>query len=208
MRYLFQGDSITDAFRLDNADATSTGMGYVRLLESRLTCEDPQAQVLNGGISGHRVSDLLARWKKDCLNLEPDVLTVLVGINDIIHEYFNQNGVGADLYETLYRMLLQQITNQNPNVKLVLMSPFLVGDGSADPVWGKNWNEIKADLVCFQQIVRRLAEEFGAIHIDLQDIFDKAQEKAPAKHWSFDSVHPTAAGHELIARSWTEAVMK
>lgn len=204
MRYLFQGDSITDAYRLNYEDPSFTGQGYVRLLEARLTFENPDTEVINCGVSGNRVTDLLARWKKDCLNVKPDVLTILVGINDIIHEYAHKNGVDAVLYEEIYRILLELVKIKMPSVKIILMSPFLVGSGSADELWGHHWDEIKVDLVELQEVVGRLAKEFQATYIDLQNVFDEAQKKAPAEHWSFDCVHPTAAGHELIARTWME----
>ena len=204
MRYLFQGDSITDANRLNYEDPSFTGQGYVRLLEARLTFENPDTEVINCGVSGNRITDLLARWKKDCLNVKPDVLTILIGINDVIHEYAYKNGVDVELYEKIYRILLEMIKKEMPNTKIVVMTPFLIGNGSADELWEHHWDEIKADLVDLQEVVGRLANEFQVAFIDLQNVFDEAQKRAPAEHWSFDCVHPTAAGHELIARAWME----
>lgn len=103
MRYLFQGDSITDTGRSDYQDLFSTGSGYVRLLEAELCCNDKDCEVLNGGISGNRVLDLLARWKKDCLLAKPDVLTILIGVNDVWREFGDQSSVDAGLYEEVDR---------------------------------------------------------------------------------------------------------
>ena len=91
MRFLFQGDSITDAGRGDYESPRATGNGYPRLLEADLTFCLKESEVLNCGISGNRVVDLLARWKKDCLNLKPDVLTILIGVNDVWHELGDRN---------------------------------------------------------------------------------------------------------------------
>ena len=204
MRYLFQGDSITDAFRAVDEHPAFTGQGFVRLLDVRLTFESPGTEVINRGVSGNRIVDMLARWKKDCLNLKPDVLTILVGINDSIQEYVQKNGVDAVLYEKVYRILLEMVKKELPATKIILMTPFLVGSGSKDEYWGHHWDEIKADLVELRDVVDRLANEFQATFIDLQNVFDEAQKRAPAEHWSFDCVHPTAAGHELIARAWME----
>ena len=208
MRYLFQGDSITDALRPTDEHPAFTGQGFVRLLDARLTFENPGTEVINRGISGNRITDLLTRWKKDCLNLKPDVLTILVGINDVIHEYAQKNGVDVVLYETVYRILLEMVKKELPDTEIIMMAPFLVGSGSSDKLWGQYWDEIKADLLERQEIVSRLATEFQATFIDLQHVFDEAQKRAPAEHWSFDCVHPTAAGHELIARAWMEKVYR
>ena len=202
MRFLFQGDSITDASRLDKKEPLSTGQGYVRLLEARLTYEMTDAEVLNCGVSGNKILDMLARWKKDCLNLKPNVLTILVGINDIIQEYAYRNGVEIGLFEKVYKLLLEQVKMNLPDTKVILMLPFVIGKENADPIWGKHYESIKSDLVCRQAIIKRLAKEFNVTYLDLQSVFDEAQMRAPEEHWSFDCVHPTAAGHELIARAW------
>ena len=198
MRFLFQGDSITDAGRGDYENPFATGNGYPRLLEAELTFKGEGYEVLNCGISGNRVVDLLARWKKDCLNLKPDVLTVLIGVNDVWHELGACNGVNKEVFEQVYRILLQETVKALPDIKIILMGAYVVHGPATDPEWEIFDSEVKAR----RDITRKLAAEFGLGYVDLQEAFDKAKAKAPASHWSADGVHPTAAGHKLIAEAW------
>lgn len=198
MRYLFQGDSITDAGRGNYEEPRATGTGYVRLLEAELTYGRDGCEVLNCGISGNRVVDLLARWKKDCLNLKPDVLTILIGVNDVWHEFGGRNGVGAELFEQVYGLLLGETLKALPDVRIILMGAYVLHGPSTDQEWETFDSEVRAR----REITEKLAGEFGLGYVDLQKVFDRAQEDAPAGHWSEDGVHPTAAGHKLIAMSW------
>lgn len=200
MRFIFQGDSITDAGRGDYENPFATGNGYPRLLEAELTYRVKGYEVMNCGISGNRVVDLLARWKKDCLNLKPDVLTVLIGVNDVWHELGESNGVRKELFEQVYRILLQETLQTLPDIKIVLMGAYVVHGPATDQEWDLFCSEVKER----RNIARKLAEEFGLGYVDLQEVFDKAQDRAPAGHWSADGVHPTAAGHKLIAEAWLQ----
>lgn len=202
MRYLFQGDSITDAGRSDKECLKETGQGYVRLLEAELTYQDAEAEVLNGGISGNRVTDLLARWKRDCLNVRPDVLTILIGVNDVWHELSYENGVSAELYEEVYRLLLRRTVEQLPDCRIVLMGAYVTHGTATDGEWEIFEREVEQR----SRITKKLAEEFGITFIDLQREFDRAQKRFGAEHWTRDGVHPTAAGHGLIADAWLETV--
>lgn len=198
MRFLFQGDSITDAGRGDYENPFATGNGYPRLVEAELAFKGEGHEVLNCGISGNRVVDLLARWKKDCLNLKPDVLTVLIGVNDVWHELGACNGVNQEVFEQVYRILLQETVRTLPDIKIILMGAYVVHGPATDPEWEVFDSEVKAR----REITRKLAAEFGLGYVDLQEAFDKAVAQAPAGHWSADGVHPTAAGHKLIAEAW------
>lgn len=200
-KYLFQGDSITDTYRGDYNNPHAMGSGYPRLLEAELTAAE-ECDVMNCGISGSRVVDLLARWKKDCLNLEPDVLTIFIGVNDVWHELGTRSGVDTPLFEEVYRIILRETFTALPNVKIILMGTFVTHGTATDPQWDKFYNEVKArrDVTC------KLAEEFGLGYVDLQAVFDEAQTKFPAEHWTMDGVHPTAAGHWLIAQAWKKTV--
>lgn len=198
MRILFQGDSITDAGRGTYDDPHATGKGYPRLLEAELAYENADYEVLNCGISGNRVVDLLARWKKDCLNLEPDVLTILIGVNDVWHELGSRNGVGRELYEEVYRIILRETGAALPGTRIILMGAYLTHGTATDG----DWEYFREEVEARREIVRRLAQEYGVDFVDLQKEFDQAQQKAPAAHWTADGVHPTAAGHQLIANAW------
>lgn len=198
MRFLFQGDSITDAGRGDYEDFHALGTGYPRLLAADLTYRNPDYEILNGGISGNRVVDLLARWKKDCLNLKPDVLSILIGVNDVWHELNCKNGVSADLFEEIYHILLRETRNTLPDVQMILMGAYITHGTATDP----DWDFFEKEVALRRQITRKLAEAYHAQFIDLQKLFDGALETAPASHWTVDGVHPTDAGHKLIAEEW------
>ena len=198
MRFLFQGDSITDAGRGDYESPQALGTGYPRILAADLTYRNPEYEVLNGGISGNRVVDLLARWKKDCLNLKPDVLTILIGVNDVWHELNWQNGVSAELFEEIYNILLRETKKALPETRLVLMGAYLTHGAATDA----DWDRFAKEVALRREITKRLAEVYHAEFIDLQKLFDDALETAPASHWTADGVHPTVAGHKLIAEEW------
>jgi lysophospholipase L1-like esterase len=204
MKILFQGDSITDCGR--NRDVTwpndGLGQGYANLAASRLLADLPAKglEFFNRGISGNRVVDLYARWKVDALNLRPDVISILIGVNDTWHEYGSQNGVEPARYADIYRMLLQWTCKELPQVKLVLMEPFCLVTGEAVT---DAWLEEMAER---GKIVSALADEFGAIFVPLQDKLNAATEKAPVRYWLRDGVHPAPAGCALIADAWVDAV--
>lgn len=197
---LFQGDSITDALRI-RADGTEMGTGYPQLLAAKLSYEYPQMnfKFCNRGISGNRIIDLYARWTEDCINLQPDVVSILIGVNDIWHDFNYGQGVEAEKFEKVYDMLLEE-TVAKINPKLVLLEPFaLKGSATAD-----RWSEWKAELEIRRPIVHGLAQKHGAVFVPLQERFDAACRLAPPAHWLRDGVHPKPAGHMLIAKAWLE----
>jgi len=202
MRYLFQGDSITDAGRGDYGDPFAMGEGYPKLLEAELTDGLEKCEVMNCGISGNRVVDLLARWKPDCLHLKPDVLTILIGVNDVWHELNWGNGVDAPVFEEVYRILLRETLKNLPGVRVILMGAYVTHGEATDPKWEVFDSQVKIR----RDITRRLAEEFGVEFVDLQEAFDKAQEQFSADQLTADGVHPTQMGHRLIADTWKKAV--
>lgn len=199
---LFQGDSITDAGRARDNDAYR-GNGYPTFISGTLGLQNPgRYTFLNRGISGDRVVDLYARWKKDCINLEPDILSILIGVNDVWHELSYQNGVEASKFELVLNLLLEETRTKLPNTKLILLEPFVL-KGSATE---EHWEYFSTEVALRAEAAKRVALAHNAIFVPLQKAFDDAcTAEAPESHWLIDGVHPTAAGHALIAREWLTA---
>ena len=206
-RILFQGDSITDASR-NRDDFFGMGVGYPNLIKGRLGAESPlEFEFLNRGVSGNRIVDLYARIKQDFINLAPDVASVYVGVNDVWHEINRQNGVSTEKFEKIYEMLLEEVYEALPDVRLILISPFvLLGTAtvSTEDVPDR-FERFRADVAEKAAVCKKLAAKYHLPLVELSPIFDAACEKAPATHWTVDGVHPTVCGHELIARAWLRA---
>ena len=199
---LFQGDSITDCGRDRAAQDQpnhngALGNGYASRIAGDLLADHPSAglRIFNRGISGNRVVDLYARWKSDGINLAPDIISILIGVNDTWHEFGSRNGVEIDRYETMYRMLLDFTRSRLPATRLVLCEPFVLKCGVVTPDW-------ETDIAARQKVVAALATEFSAILVPFQEMFDAAVKEAPAEYWADDGVHPTPAGHARMARFW------
>lgn len=200
-RILFQGDSITDCQR-DRSDPASLGKGYALMAASMLAASQPglAPDCLNRGISGNRTGDLLERWKADCLALKPDVLSLLIGINDVWRRYDRNLPTSAETFEANYRKLLDRTHEALPDVRLILMEPFLL----PVPEDRRQWRE---DLDPKIEIVRQVARDYGARLVPLDGIFAAASTRQPPESWAADGVHPTPAGHALIAQAWLETAL-
>jgi len=206
--FLFQGDSITDGKRGRNTDPNHImGHGYAFSVASRLGADFPEKKLnfYNRGISGNKVTDLADRWQKDTLELKPDVLSLLIGINDTSSVIFpHPDPVTTAKYEEVYRSLLSQTKSQFPGILFILCNPFILQVGKVK----ENWDAYKAELAKRQSVVLKLVKEFDAVFVDFQQVFDQACKRADADYWIWDGVHPTVAGHELMAREWLKQVSK
>lgn len=204
---LFQGDSITDGNRTRDNDWNHVmGHGYAYLAASRLWFDYPKRDYhfFNRGVSGNRVPDLLQRWETDTINIKPDLLSILVGINETDIEVKGNTSSTPEAYERDYRKLLQQTKTALPDVRLVICEPFILPVGRVKA----KFDEYSKALSPRQAIAKKLADEFGAIFIPYQQIFNEALERAPAEYWIWDGIHPMPAGHELMARQWIKYVHK
>lgn len=207
IKILFQGDSITDCGR-DRARLDSMGEGYGKLIRAELGFENPNKyEFINKGISGNRVVDLYARIKADIINLAPDYMSILIGVNDVWHEFGGHNGVDAEKYEKIYCMLIEEIQEALPNVKIVIMEPFcLKGAGTENTEEEPDkWDIFRSEVEKRAEKAKRIAEKYKLTFVTLQDKFDEACEMAEPTYWLADGVHPTPEGHELIKREWIKA---
>jgi lysophospholipase L1-like esterase len=197
---LFQGDSITDAGR-DRENFYDLGKGYPALVAGRLGLDTPgQYQFLNRGVSGDRIVDIYARMKKDILNLKPDYMSLLVGVNDVWHELDFGNGVDAQKYKKLYRTLLEEIREALPNTKIILLEPYVLTGCATD----KYLDVFTAEVALRARAVRELAQEFHLPFIPLQKPLEELTQIAPADYWLADGVHPNIPFHQYIADQWLQ----
>ena len=208
MKILFFGDSITDAGRnRDGGSHMSTlGWGFVRVIADRLQGNAPDKyEIVNRGISGNRVVDLYARIKSDCWNLNPDVISILIGVNDVWHEIGGKNGVELDRFENVYRMMIEDTKKALPNTKLILCEPFVL-EGSATCATEEVPDRYQRFLSVYDyaKVVRKLAEEYEIPFLPLQERFNERASATEASYYLCDGVHPHIAGATLIADEWVK----
>ncbi len=201
---LFQGDSITDAGRNRGSDAYR-GSGYATLVSAALGYARPGAfRFLNRGISGNKTIDLLSRMRNEIIDIAPDFLSILIGVNDVLHEYDTPaNGISADKSELYYDLLLTEIRASLPDTRVLLLEPFLLrGDWTREHYDTSFRREVEKRAA----IAEKLSKKHGCRFVPLQKAFDSAAEgSGDPSHWLIDGIHPTAAGHELIKRAWLDA---
>lgn len=204
---LFQGDSITDGARGRSDDLNHIlGHGYAYLIAARLgeRLAARRPRFINRGISGNRASDLYARWNEDAIALRPDLISILIGVNDLWRTMNGEPSGVTDRFERAYRHLLEETREVLPQTRLVLCEPFLLQAGATV----ERWDEWRSRMALYQATVRELAERYGALFVPLQDAFDRAAETAEPAYWIWDGVHPTAAGHQVIADRWLSVVLE
>jgi len=199
-KILFTGDSITDCGSSLSEDINFLGHGYPIFIASLLGISHPELELtfVNTGVSGNRVSGLAERWQRDVLNHKPDILSILIGINDAAMRYHTPNSVSAMEFCGVYRDLLRRTRRELPDTQIVLMEPFLLPLRTELIRWR---DELDPKI----QVVRELASEFSCTLIPLDGIFAAAACRREMSFWTKDGVHPTATGHALIADSWIKA---
>jgi len=203
-RFLFQGDSITDASRVRDWDL-SLGSSYATVVAAMLGSDNPgKFDFLNKGISGNRIVDLYARIKCDIINLKPDYLSILIGINDVWHEVDHKNGVDAEKFEKIYDMLIDEILEALPDIKIFILEPFVTHGIKAD----ENWDIFYSETLKRAKAAKRISEKYNLCFVPLQEKFNHAQTQAPCTYWTAEGVHPTAMGHGIIAKALLEEIKK
>lgn len=204
---LFQGDSITDAGRVkEPGKEANKGYGYANMVAGELGADEPyRYRFFNRGISGNRVVDLFARMRKDMINLKPDYMSILIGVNDVWHQYRFEDGVSAEKFELVYSLMIEELLQELPDLKIMILEPFVL-PGSATENTEEHparWEYFSTEVPLRAAAARRVAEKYKLPFVPLQELFDKANADAPAPgYWLRDGVHPTQAGHTLIKRAW------
>jgi lysophospholipase L1-like esterase len=203
---LFQGDSITDWGRSRSKENTPNdsqclGSGYVLLTAGALLDEYASVKpfIYNRGISGNKVFQLAERWDKDCIELKPGLLSILVGVNDFWHTLNAGYKGTVETYQNDYRALLERTKKALPEITLVICEPFVLKCGSVNQKWFPA-------IDGYREAAKKVAAEFKAIFVPFQSAFDKAVENAPPQYWAADGVHPTVAGTHLMAKTWLKTV--
>ena len=204
---LFQGDSITDCGR-SRDDNAQVGTGYALLVKSQLGFENPnQYQFYNRGISGNRIVDVYARIKADIINLKPDYMSLLIGVNDVWHEIMYNNGVDEEKFEKIYSMLIEEITEALPELKIMILEPFCLKGVATDNTETQpdKWERFDSEVKKRAAKAKLIAEKYGLVFVELQNKFDELTQQAEETYWLRDGVHPTPMGHEMIKREWIKA---
>lgn len=194
--FLFQGDSITDAGRDDEKQGLAgLGCGYAFLLASEIeNNHKDKIDFINRGKSGDRITDVYARIKEDIINLKPDYMSILIGVNDVSHELTMNCGVSPKKFRMIYGMLIDEIREVLPDIKIVILEPFVLKGTATE----KLWNDFDREVRILAEISKQVAEKYETDFIPLQKKFDELSSDGNTEYWSADGIHPTLAGHEVL----------
>lgn len=197
---LFQGDSITDCDRGLEAIG-KTGNGYATMAVGQLGAQEPGVYTFyNRGVGGNRIVDLYARMKADIVNLKPDYMSILMGVNDVWHEFEFANGVSAEKFEKVYCMLIEELQQVLPGLKIMIMEPFFLPRQDTPERNAYFAKEVPLRAAA----AKRVAEKYGLVFVPLQERLTKANVGVAWDYWLCDGVHPTQAGHYLLKEAWME----
>lgn len=199
MKIVFFGDSVTDMDRnreRTDGEALSFGMGFVFIATANLQSKRNDCEIFNRGISGNKVTDLVQRLD-DVILLQPDVVSILIGVNDVWHKYSHNNGNDIATYQRVYQQVISQIKAQCPNAKIMLCEPVFTHGYATDGIY----NEL-CELSDYAKAVKRLAKDNGCHFVPLQKAFDKATGNQTDARFLYDGIHPNPAGAKLIADKW------
>lgn len=198
-KILFQGDSITDCGRTSE-EGESLGAGYPKMAADEFARLGSEVQVINRGVSGDRTIDLVRRWDPDCIQLAPDLVTILIGINDCWRKYDSNDETTPEEYESRYEFLIREI-REKTRAEIILMEPFVLPEPADRRAWRVTLDpEIHA--------VRRLAAKYGTGFVPLDGLMNQAGIEQGYARIAADGVHPTEAGHQVITKAWMEEYFK
>ncbi len=205
---LFQGDSITDAGRKREDETTPNkqsmlGNGYAMFASAHLLADngEKKLQIYNRGISGNKVYQLRERWEKDCMEIKPDILSILIGVNDYWHKKSGKYDGDLGKYDADYRDLIAYTKMHLPETKIVICEPFIIAGGKAlDETW-------ESEFSGYRTVAKQISKDYKTVFVPFQKVFNEALKKAPVEYWGQDGVHPSMAGAQLMAEAWIKSVL-
>lgn len=203
-KILFQGDSITDDYRTAAIQdlrffngGEDLGVGYPKMVEAFMAAQYPELELhfFNRAISGNRTSDLLARWQEDCLAINPDILVLLVGINDVWRKFDCNDPTPTEQFAQNYESLLRQAVEKNPEMKIIIIEPSYLNEPS------QFTTDFRNELIDKIEAVRLLAKKYNAYYVPLDGILCAISMQTSQRKWVFDDgVHLTNCGHGVLAK--------
>lgn len=199
---LLQGDSVTDG-RHSRENDNNPGYCYPIFIKGKLDYNFPgEYRLLNRGIAGNHVADVYARIQQDIINLKPDVLSILIGVNDV-WGFFSGNNTGTepDKFCRIYTMLIEEVREKLPDTQIMILEPFILKGKETQ----ENWEPFYAELRKYAALIQKIAEKYGLCFVPLQDVFNRAAEQFSPDHWMIDGIHPTVEGAALLAGEWMKA---
>ncbi len=202
--FLFQGDSITDAGRDDEReDNFGLGCGYAFLLAADYEKHKKDTfRFINRGKSGDRITDVYARIKEDIINLKPDYMSILIGVNDVSHELTQSCGVLTEKFKKIYCMLIEELKEALPDIHIIILEPFICKGVHTNA----RWVEFRSEVLKRAEVAKQVAEKYNLQFVPLQTLFDEVSSDNCAEHWSVDGIHPTSAGHQIIKEELSKAI--
>ena len=208
MTILFQGDSITDAGRSYDLEGPDLGQGYPYFVATELTAKYPEMglRFYNRGISGNRVNDLLERWDRDCIALKPDLVSIMIGINNTWRRYDSNDPTSTEDFYDQYKELLTRTRKELPDAEILIIEPYLVHLDEDDPSSWRYRNNWREDIDPKIHAVRKLAREFDTTFMPLDSLLYAASTHVDPSTWTEDGVHPNAFGAAFIAQEWIKVV--
>lgn len=209
---LFQGDSITDAGRDRTNPVANSGLGtgYVTMLAGMLGCKYPHVDVLNRGVAGNRVADTYSRWLEDMRNVPFDMISILLGVNDVGFQLRLNKGSDPQRFEFIYDRMLWEVRQTHPHAAIVLNQPFIqkrhfVNSSFGDDIY-ENWSLWQENVEQRDTVVKGLAGKYDAIYVPMWDALKQAQKTMPVEDLTLDGIHLTARGSFVVAQAWLQAV--
>ena len=207
---LFQGDSITDCGRI-RENVENMGNGYPLFIKARLEYENHNKFMFrNRGIGGAGILGVYERRKADIIDLSPDYMSILVGVNNVWNEFLTDNGVDFNRYEKIYSKLIEEVSTAVPDIKIIILEPFFLKGSKTEDTEEipDRWEKFSLGMKEIAKRTNSIAEKYSLPFIPLQHLFEQSAKETNDTYWLIDGIHPTEAGHELISREWLKVFYK